>query len=181
MSSAAAPAVGSGTRPIGRRPTVVGLAIVALLGAGCSRSSTVGADEAIEILVIDGLDRTEAECLVEAVQDDLDLAEVTGVSSGLDTDELAVLFEASRSCRPAPAGTTGPVDDPVDALNDLDELEDLDPLDVGDVAGELLRGGVDPDLAVCVATLLLRSDDEVDSVSDETRKIDAIVVCEAAG
>lgn len=155
------------------------IVITALLGAACSRGSGLGPAEAVEILVLDGLARAEAICLVDEIGDDLDLAEVTGVEGDLDSEELMVLFEASRSCQPTAGASGGIVSRSFDELSELDDLELVEDIDVEGVVAELLRGGLDPELAVCVATVLLTAIDPLIAVSDETRKIDAILACDA--
>lgn len=151
--------------------------LTALVGSSCSRGSTLGPDEAVEILVLDGLGRAEATCLIDEIDDSLDLAEVTGVDGDLDSEELMVLFAASQACQPT-AGASGGIVGSLDELNDLDELELVEPIDVEGVVAELLLGGLDPDVAVCVATILLTDLDPVFAVSDETRRLDAILACE---
>jgi hypothetical protein len=156
---------------------VVAFAVV--VGGACSRGSDVGPDDAVEILVLDGLDRDEASCLVAEIDDRLDLREVTGLGGDLDSEELTTLFEASRSCQTAaPSASAGVVGGSGGGLERLIEAVDEESLDVEGVVAELLRGGLHPDVAVCVATTLLSSADPVVAVSDEARKIDAIVACE---
>ncbi len=130
------------------------IVITALLGAACSRGSGLGPAEAVEILVLDGLARAEAICLVDEIGDDLDLAEVTGVEGDLDSEELMVLFEASRRCQPT-AGASGGIVGSLDELSELGDLELVEDIDVEGVVAELFRGGLDPELAVCVATGLV--------------------------
>ena len=152
-----------------------------LVGAACSRGSNLGPAEAVEILVLDGLGRAEAVCLVDEIRDDLDLGEVTGVEGDLDSEELMVLFEASRGCQPTASASGGIVGESLDELGDLGDLGELDlveSIDVEGVVAELLRGGLDPDTALCVATILLTAVDPVIAVTDETRKVDAILACD---
>ena len=66
----------------------------------------------------------------------------------------------------------------LDELGDLGELELVESIDVEGVVADLLRGGLDPDTAVCVATIMLTAVDPVIAVSDETRKVDAILACD---
>lgn len=166
-----------------RRLATVLLAAVVLVTATCSRGSDLDADDAVELLVLDGLERSDAECLVLEIGDRLDLAEVAGISGDLDADELSVLFEASRSCRPTTVGDSsgviGGAGGTLEELNDLGESEEVATLDVEGIVAELLRGGLEPDTAVCVAMALLSSPDPAVAVSDDARKVDAIVACEA--
>ena len=160
----------------------MGVALVGLVGSTCARGSDFGADDAVEILVLDGMSRDEASCLVDAVAGELDLAEVTGVSGDLDSDELETLFEASRGCQPITvSGTGGTFGGTFEDLGDLEELEETIELDVEGAVADLLRGGLDPETALCVATMLLNSSDPAVAVSDDDRKLDAIVACDAAG
>ena len=155
------------------------LAVVALLSGACSRGSGLDPDGAVELLVLDGLERGEAECLVAEIGDRLDLTEVTGMGGDLDTEELAILFEASRGCQPAsPASSSGVVGGTLEELNDLGESEEVEALDVEGVVAELLRGGLDPEMAVCVAATLLSSADPVVAVDDDARKVDAVAACQ---
>lgn len=158
-------------------PTAALILVVAVLGAGCSRSSGLAPDDAVEILVIDGLARSEAECLVSELSGELSLAEVTGLEGDLDSDELSVLYEASRRCQPAAAAGAGGVLG-AGTLAELDAIEGRDEVDVEAMVAELLLGGLEPDVAVCVVSSLLAEPDAVSAIEDETRRIDAVVACE---
>jgi len=162
--------------------TLLALAVcVSILASTCARGSHFGSDDAVEILVLDGMSREEATCLVNAVEGDLDLAEVTGVSGDLDSGELEALFHASRGCQPVTrAGTGGTIGGSFDDLGDLEELDEAGDIDVEGVVADLLLGGLDPEIAVCVASILLADSDPTLAVSDDDRKLDAIVACEAS-
>lgn len=155
-----------------------------LVVTSCARGGGIGGEEAVELLVLDGLERRVAECVVTMVKNELELPEVTGVSGSLDSDELQILLEASAACRPAAGVSSEGTFGGPSLSTDLDALELLDSemelLDATEVVADLMRGGYDPDLTICVANTLFQAPDAAIAVTDETRQLDAMLACEAA-
>lgn len=75
--------------------------LIFLLASSCGRSTTLGPVEAVEVMVLDGIDRGRAVCIVDALDDDLDLAKVSGLEVDLDDDELQLLAATSAQRTPA--------------------------------------------------------------------------------
>ncbi|MFQ5558227.1 MAG: hypothetical protein ACE5GB_12065 [Acidimicrobiales bacterium] len=157
------------------RGPVIGLAAALLVGACGQGPDGPGRAEAVELLVLDGLDRAVADCVVSRVEGVLDLAEVTGVSEGLDQEELGVLLEASSACRPVAADLGHPVGGSAD-LDDLEAPLEGGP-DVDDLIAELLRGGLDPELVVCVAESLAGSSGAPQASSGDELIVEAVRIC----
>jgi len=159
------------------------------MAGACARGNELTAEDAVTILVYDGLDQRTAACIVDAVDGRLDLAAVTGVAGSLDDTELEVLAAAARSCRPPVTGTAGRAvtatggADPAVSLLGPDEFapDEGTPasslgLSVDELEAELTRGGMDPDLAACVAVEAVR---RADAGTDPDRaRIEALVHCE---
>lgn len=157
---------------------LAGVVVIAVVAASCADHVEVGRDEAIELLVIDGVPRDKAVCIVDQVSLDVDLARVTGVDPDITDRELAVLAAATAGCR----------------IIDLDQPTVLDP-DDPTVAGELseggtlegavdervddlIMGGLAPSVARCVGEAILASADPATAVMSDTYVGEAIRVCD---
>ena len=155
---------------------IVAVALAALVvGSSCGRGEDLGIDEAVEILVIDGLDRRQAECVVAGLDGRLDLEKVTGVDADLDDAELALLGTSSAACAPAVPETGGVADD----VTPEDLLLDPEPVDVDTLVDELVAGGMTPALAACVGEQVVHSPDADHAATDEVFLAEALLACDA--
>jgi hypothetical protein len=146
--------------------------------AGCGRGETLGPDEAVEVLVLDGVDRGQAVCMVTALDGRLDLDRVTGLEVDLDEDQVALLAETSASCAPVRAAgggvveSSGGFEDPVAALAMTDP-----PPDLGLEIERLIEGGLEVDVATCLQGRLELEDDPGAAVQDRFLTSAMIVAC----
>lgn len=151
------------------------LVLAGLLAGACSRGNELGPKEAVEILVIDGVDRAQAECMVSDLAEKIPLEKVTGIDTDLSDQEIAELAASSAACQPPIAGGEGVVggDEPPGQLEG-----DLVP-DRTQLMADLLRGGMDPDTASCLADATLAAPDPVAALADEQYRANALLECEA--
>ena len=92
------------------RRLFVAVAVMALAVVGCAEDVDVSRDEAIEVLVLDGVPRDRAVCIVDGIDGLVDLAKVTGVDPEINEDELADLASVSGSCVTSSDDTTSVID-----------------------------------------------------------------------
>lgn len=158
--------------------------VVAMMASSCARSVTLGYEEAIEVMVLDGVDRTRATCIVSVLDGQLALAKVTGLEVGLEDDELELLAVTSAACAPALAAPGGVVGGP--PLNEATIAAEQAALDAAvDVETEVYRmvdEGLDPTLAECLIVELSVFPEPSEIFDDELQFSGIVVDCrEQAG
>jgi hypothetical protein len=131
------------------------LVIVALLASSCARPETLGPSEAVEVMVLDGVDRGRAVCVVDALYGQLDLAKVTGLAVDLNDDELALLASSAAACSPA-QGAAGFV---VGADTNPDEVDaevaaENTARDIENHVNALIAGGLEVAVGNCLMATL---------------------------
>jgi len=151
--------------------------LVALMAGACSRGSELGPKEAVEILVIDGIDRGQAVCMVSDLVGKMPLEKVTGINTNLSSEEIATLAASSAACKLPIAGGGGVVGgtDPASQL----EGGGLAP-DRSKLVADLVRGGMDPVVAGCLADSTLAAADPVAALGDEQYRANALLECESS-
>ena len=168
------------THPRGARsapPLAAVLVVISLLGPSCARSVTLGYEEAVEVLVLDGVDRARADCIVSALDGELDLAKVTGLDVDLDDDELALLASTSSRCAPALATTGGVVAGPSSAGSALEAEPDGPVFDIDAEVQRLDEEGLDPTIVDCLVVRLRASPDPAGFFADAVRFSETVVDC----
>ncbi|MEM8707280.1 MAG: hypothetical protein AAGE98_12535 [Actinomycetota bacterium] len=153
------------------------LFVASVVFAGCAEDVDVSRDEAIEILVLDGVPRDRAVCIVDGVDGVVDLAKVTGVDPVINEDELADLAAASGMCTTAISDSSSIVDP------DSPEAQ-LDVAEGGGITAEidarvdaLVTGGLDPAVGECVRSAIAASDDPAAALANANFLTEAIGVC----
>lgn len=156
------------------------LALVALLASACSRATTLGPEEAVEVMVLEGVDRSRALCVVRILDGQLELAKIAGITVDLTEEELALLSTTSSVCAPA-YGTGGGV---LGGSSDLTEAmvaqqnaaartrEDLD-----SEVFALVDAGLDRSIALCLVSKLRVIDDPQEVLDDVAELARFIVDC----
>lgn len=172
----------TGNRPGERTTRAAFLAIMVVMAvalSSCARSVTLGYEEAIEVMVLDGVGRTRATCVVASLDGQLDLAKVTGLDVDLDQDELDLLAETSARCAPALAAAGGVVGGP--PLNEATIAAELAAAEAAvDVETEVYRmveEGLDPTIADCLIVRLSVFPDPTEIFGDAVRLSGYIVDC----
>ncbi len=154
---------------------ILGACALALLAAGCSRGDALGSDEAIEILVLDGVAREKADCIITSLDGAIGLEKITGIDSEITDEELALLAQTNAGCASdtgSPAGVVAGTGLPAD-------LEGFDPgSDVDEKIDELVVGGLDPVLAECLRAAVWASEDPHESVEDLDFLSEAAAICQ---
>ena len=153
------------------------VAAVALTVVGCTEDVDVSRDEAIEVLVLDGVPRERAVCIVDGIGGLVDLAKVTGVDPEIDEDELADLASVSGSCV-TERGDTASV---LDANSPEAQLEISEGGGISDAIADrietLVTGGLDPMVGECVGQAIEASSDPLASLANGNFIAEAISVC----
>jgi len=158
----------------------VPIVMIALVATSCARSVTLGYEEAIEVMVLDGTDRARAACIVSALDGRIALDKVTGLNVDLSDDELDLLATMSSRCAPALAVTGGvvggaPISESVVAAEmAAAEAEDVD---VETEVYRMVAEGLDPTLAECLIVGLSIYPDPAEVFADELRLSGEIVDC----
>ena len=150
-----------------------------VLVAACGDPVEVGFEEAIEILILDGLDRQEAECIVGRADGVIDLARVTGVEPEITEEELATLATISSSCRSVvvdDATIAGGQEGPTGSFG-LVEGATVEQT-IEQYVQSLVTGGLDPAVGPCVETALLGARDPIDAMRDPTFVAEALRLCD---
>ncbi len=154
------------------------LAVLALVSSSCGRTVTLGHEEAIEVMVLDGVDRARATCIVTALAGSLDLEKITGLDVDLAEDELALLAATSSRCAPALAVTGGVVGG--SGLSDPSLVADGEgpgDFDVENAVYRMVEEGLDPGLADCLIVELRIFPDPEEIVEDGLRLSELVVDC----
>jgi len=155
------------------------LLVVALLTSSCSRSVTLGYEEAVEVMVLDGIDRSRASCIVSALDGQLELAKITGLDVDLSDDELRLLASTSGRCAPALAAAGGivggaPIDEAsIAAANAAAAAE----VDIDTAVYRMVEEGLDPTIAECLIVRLAGSLDPSAVLADEVQLSGIVVDC----
>jgi len=154
----------------------VGLVALALLSGACSRGNKLDPSEAVEILVIDGVDRAQAVCLISDLAGKIPLEKVTGVDTDLTAEQIDTLAASSAACKVPITGGGGVVGgvDPASQLEGAGPSPDRNALVV-----DLVRGGMDPAVAGCLADATLGAPDPVAALADDQYRAKALLECEA--
>lgn len=150
-------------------------AVAALFAAGCGEDVDVGRDEAIEVLVLDGVSRDRAVCIVDGVDGIVSFEKVTGVDPDIDEDELADLAAVSAGCAVIDDSSAGVIGGDQDS-GDIDEGGGI-ALDIDDEIERLIGGGLDPIVAECVRSALFAASDPAVAVESENFVTEAIRIC----
>ena len=160
------------------RRTLVAVGIgAALLAGGCAEDVDVSRDEAIEVLVLDGVPRNRAVCIVDGVDGLVDLAKVTGVDPEINEDQLADLASVSGSCVTATSdGSTVLDSNSPEAQLDVSEGGGIDEA-IAERMAALVTGGLDPIVGECVGQAIGASNDPVASLANGNFITEAISVC----
>lgn len=169
-----------------RRPAALAasltLVVSTLLAGACARAETLGYEEAIEVMVLDGVDRDRATCIVSALEGELPLAKVTGLDLGLDDAELSLLAATSARCAPALVTTIGALGGGTTALSgpDVAPAATTAPPDVEAAVYRMVDEGLDATLAPC---LIVAVDAHPDpgAVLDDPRQLSELIVDCRAG
>lgn len=165
-------------------PRRIACALAGVLAvAACSRGETLGAAEAVEVLVLDGVERARAVCVVETLDGSLELAKVTGLDTDLDTDDVALLAAATTGCLPAVSGGGGVIGGSVRHGGPIAAW--ADPLGHGGFGveryvEELVAGGLDADVGACLLDGLLRTPNPDAVIVDDQRIVTMMVDCASA-
>lgn len=167
-------------RQLPARP-LVGLVVVVVLGlvaASCGRSTTLGPEEAVEVMVLDGIDRGRAVCIVETIGHEIDLAKVSGLEVDLTDDELRLLATTSNQCAPAIA-LNGPIvigQGPLTEAQVAAEMANTaEAIEYG--IARLVEEGLEYEVGLCLESRLESLDDPHDALDDVTRRSELIVGC----
>ena len=148
---------------------------VLLVASACGRGEQLGAEEAVEILVLDGLDRRRAECVVAELDGELDLEKMTGIDTELGDEELVRLSRVSAGCAAVLPDRGGVVED----APPEDRLEPRPLLEPGEVVEALVRGGVAVSAATCVGEQIMAAPDPRTAAEDDEFLAQALLGCEA--
>lgn len=151
------------------------LVVAGLVAGGCADDVEVGRDEAIEILVLDGIERDKAACIVDRIDGDVALERLTGVDPEITDAELATVASVTASCRIVGDETPTVVEDEPAGGRVEGGLVDVA---VEQRVDDLITGGLDPVVALCVGSAILGSSEPESMVDDENFVAEAIRVCE---
>lgn len=156
---------------------VAGLILVVGLGvSACGDDVAVGREEAIELLVLDGVERDKAVCIVDRIRADVDLALVTGVDPAITENELAQLAAVTAGCRIVGDELPTVVDDGGSFSPGLLEGGSVEEM-VEARIDDLMTGGLAPEVARCAGAAILASSDPAQNLDDETFVAEAIRIC----
>jgi hypothetical protein len=154
--------------------------LIALVASACARTETLGPDEAIEVMVLDGVNRARATCILATLDGQLDLEKVTGLDVDLDENELAMLSTASMVCAPALAGGGGIIggsgfldEEGIQAQHDAATLENR----IEDRVYALVEEGLDPAIGNCLIAAVAVLDDPQTALDDVFNLSSMIVDC----
>jgi len=152
------------------------MVLMAVLVGSCSRGSELGPNDAVEILVIDGIDRAQAVCMVSDLAGKISLEKITGVDTTLSAEEIATLAASSAACKLPLVGGGGVVSgtDPGNQLEGGGLMPDRSRL-----VSDLVRGGMDPVIAECLADSTLAAPDPVAALGDKQYRAKALLECES--
>lgn len=161
---------------------VIAVAVAgALLASSCARGDTFEPEAAIEVMVLEGVDRVRATCVVRGLDGRLDLAKVAGLDVDLDDEELVMLTVATSECTPTLGDAGGVVGgdslDPVSALAGQPNLDQSSAVEV--MVGELVLGGLDPSVGDCLVEKILASEDPDAALRGDEMLVGFLLDCDA--
>ena len=159
------------------RSALIVVGALAVLAASCGRGGGLGIDEATEILVIDGVERRRAECIVDRLAGDVALPKITGLDTDLNDAELVALSEASESCAEVLVDIGGVTGGRAGEASAEDELWWEEEPDIESLVDDLVRGGVEPEAATCVGRAVEESPEPDLAAVDQRFLADALLVC----
>ncbi|MEM7142011.1 MAG: hypothetical protein AAF548_13375 [Actinomycetota bacterium] len=162
--------------PVVRPLTMI--AMLAIVAASCGRGTTLGPEEAVEVMVLDGVDRGRAVCIVDALHDDMDLAKVSGLDVSLDDDELRLLATTSAQCAPALAlnGTMTIGGVPLSEATVAAEIAAADAT-IEEQVDQLVAQGLEFAVGQCVLARLSLLADAHEVLADLLQRSEIIVDC----
>lgn len=163
------------TRSFPMRPLVGALATVSMLAAGCGEDVSVSRDEAIEVLVLDGVPRDRAACIVDGADGVIELAKVTGVDADISEDELADLAGISATCVFVDDTGAGVIDAQPEGLGEA-EGGGLG-IDTDTEIERLITGGFEPAVARCVVEVVLTAPEPSEAAANDTFIAEAARIC----
>jgi hypothetical protein len=119
----------------------------------CARSVSLGRKEAVEVMVLDGVNRGQVDCVMAALDSQVGLEKITGLDVNLSDDELTLLGDASARCAALMAAGAGVLitRQPLDefAIVQQDGLTGGD-LSLDDVVLEMIAEGLEADIGDCL-------------------------------
>lgn len=153
------------------------VAVTATTVVGCAEDVDVSRDEAIEVLVLDGVPRDRAVCIVDGIDGLVDLAKVTGVDPEINEDELADLASVSGSCVTSSDDTASVIDaNSPEAQLEISEGGGIEET-IAERIETLVTGGLDPMVGECVGQAIAASSDPLASLANGNFITEAISVC----
>ena len=154
---------------------VATLVVVLALGfSACADDVKVRRDEAIEILVLDGIEREKAACIVDRIEGDVALERLTGIDPEITDEELATIAAVTAGCRIVGDETPTVVEDEPGGRVEGGLVD----VAVDERVDDLITGGLAPEVALCVGAAILGSSDPGTLVDDDNFVAEAIRVCE---
>ncbi len=160
------------------RPWIAFALAGVLVTSACSRGDSLDPVAAVEVLVLDGVDREQAVCVIDTVDGRLDLAKVTGLDVDLTPEELSLLAAATGNCRTAMVEYGGVLGGDVAGLDPLRAgAEANGDLGVERFVEDLVAGGLDTEVGVCVLDALLRSAQPEVDIADDRTVVSLMVDC----
>jgi hypothetical protein len=143
---------------------------------GCSRGGDLTTDDAIEILVLDGVPRDQASCIVAQIGDAVSLEKLTGVDPTLEDEHIEVITAASAACSIRPDGDIGGVIGGDQIAYEIERLNaDVETIIQARI-DELVTGGLDPIAAECLRMAALGEDDPLEAASNLDFLSDVLVI-----
>ena len=169
---------GSGMSRLVIAVTVAG----ALIAGSCARGDTLGAEAAIEVMVLEGVDRGRATCVVRGLDGQLDLEKVAGIDVDLDDEELVMLAAATSACAPVLGDIGGVIGgdtlDPVSALAGQPDPDHRSAVEA--MVDELVLGGLAANVGDCLVEEILASDDPAAALEGDEVLVGLLLDCDAA-
>ena len=163
--------------PVNLLRGLVAAVTIALVASACGRSTTLGPEEAVEVMVLDGIDRGRAICIVDAIGDDVDLAKVSGLDVDLTDDELRLLATTSVQCAPTLALTGPMLDQP--PLTEAAIAAEIAAAENGVEFGvaRLVDEGLEYAVGECLESRLELEDEPLETLEDAVQRSELIIDC----
>lgn len=157
----------------GRAPVLPGVMVAMVIGVlvlgGCGRSTRLGPEEAVEVMVLDGVARARADCMIAALDGELDFAKVTGLDVDLDPAEVDLLSSTASQCAPAVGFGGGVLDGASAGQSEAEVVAAQAAAAEVDVEAEVYRmvdEGLDPALTSCLVNRLNADVDPTETIAD---------------
>lgn len=157
------------------RRIYVAMATTAILATGCGEEVTVSRDEAIEVLVLDGVPRDRAACIIDGADGVIPFARVTGVDTDISEDELTDLAGISAACVFVADTSAGVISGQAEGLGEA-EGGGLG-LDVDTEIERLITGGFEPAVARCVVEVVLSAPEPTEAAANDSFIAEASRIC----